>query len=546
MVELTSGDFRKMLISGAKLLEINRPLVDSLNVFPVPDGDTGTNMSLTFSMAVQELGKLNSNASVAECATAFSKGALKGARGNSGVISSQIFKGFAVVATENKNVPFTAYEFAQALKKGTEIAYSMVQKPKEGTILTVVRAMAEKAQHLARRKKAVEFLPFLEKVIAYGDEILAQTPDMLPVLKKAGVVDAGGKGLMFVMKGMYNSLAGIEIPDAPTEDKNIALNPMDAFSADDHEHINFSYCTEFFIINLRPKVTLADIDILRDFLTTIGDCVLVIGDLDLVKVHVHTNRPDLAMKNALKLGELDSVKVENMVEQNRVLNEKRESEKAEMKEYGIISVCSGKGMEAIFNDLGIDKIVEGGQTMNPSVYDILSTINEVNAKTVFILPNNKNIVLAAEQVRKLLGNSKVAYVPTTNMAQGLSALLHFDATRSMDENTVIMTKEAKETASGSITVAVRDSVVNGISIHEGDYLGILNDKIVCNGSSMEEVLQKMLTDGDYELISLYYGADVTEEQAEKLAAEVEELNDEWEVETFYGGQPLYPILLAME
>ena len=345
MVELTSGDFRKMLISGAKLLEINRPLVDSLNVFPVPDGDTGTNMSLTFSMAVQELGKLNSNASVAECATAFSKGALKGARGNSGVISSQIFKGFAVVATENKNVPFTAYEFAQALKKGTEIAYSMVQKPKEGTILTVVRAMAEKAQHLARRKKAVEFLPFLEKVIAYGDEILAQTPDMLPVLKKAGVVDAGGKGLMFVMKGMYNSLAGIEIPDAPTEDKNIALNPMDAFSADDHEHINFSYCTEFFIINLRPKVTLADIDKLRDFLTTIGDCVLVIGDLDLVKVHVHTNRPDLAMKNALKLGELDSVKVENMVEQNRVLNEKRESEKAEMKEYGIISVCSGKGMD---------------------------------------------------------------------------------------------------------------------------------------------------------------------------------------------------------
>ena len=216
MVELTSGDFRKMLVSGAKLLEINRPLVDSLNVFPVPDGDTGTNMSLTFSMAVQELGKLNSNASVAECATAFSKGALKGARGNSGVISSQIFKGFAVVATENKNVPFTAYEFAQALKKGTEIAYSMVQKPKEGTILTVVRAMAEKAQHLARRKKAVEFLPFLEKVIAYGDEILAQTPDMLPVLKKAGVVDAGGKGLMFVMKGMYNSLAGIEIPDAPS------------------------------------------------------------------------------------------------------------------------------------------------------------------------------------------------------------------------------------------------------------------------------------------------------------------------------------------
>lgn len=255
----------------------------------------------------------------------------------------------------------------------------MVQKPKEGTILTVVRAMAEKAQHLARRKKRWNSCRF-GKVIAYGDEILAQTPDMLPVLKKAGVVDAGGKGLMFVMKGMYNSLAGIEIPDAPTEDKNIALNPMDAFSADDHEHINFSYCTEFFIINLRPKVTLADIDKLRDFLTTIGDCVLVIGDLDLVKVHVHTNRPDLAMKNALKLGELDSVKVENMVEQNRVLNEKRESEKAEMKEYGIISICSGKGMEAIFNDLGIDKIVEGGQTMNPSVYDILSTINEVNAK----------------------------------------------------------------------------------------------------------------------------------------------------------------------
>lgn len=548
MVELTSGDFRKMLVSGAKLLEINRPLVDSLNVFPVPDGDTGTNMSLTFSMAVQELGKLNSNASVAECATAFSKGALKGARGNSGVISSQIFKGFAVVATENKNVPFTAYEFAQALKKGTEIAYSMVQKPKEGTILTIVRAMAEKAQHLARRKKSVEFLPFLEKVIAYGDEILAQTPDMLPVLKKAGVVDAGGKGLMFVMKGMYNSLAGIEIPDAPTEDKNIALNPMDAFSADDHEHINFSYCTEFFIINLRPKVTLADIDKLRDFLTTIGDCVLVIGDLDLVKVHVHTNRPDLAMKNALKLGELDSVKVENMVEQNRVLNEKRESEKAEMKEYGIISICSGKGMEAIFNDLGIDKIVEGGQTMNPSVYDILSTINEVNAKTVFILPNNKNIVLSAEQARDLAGKP-VFVIPTSNVAEGIAAAVAFMPEASAEENVEAMTASIENVKCGQVTTAVRNTRMDGFSVHEGDVIGLFGKKIVARGKNPSEVVKhalKKMIDEESSVVSLYFGSDVTEDDANKLAAEIQELYPDVEVMAFNGGQPYYYYVFSVE
>lgn len=548
MVEIAGCDFRKMLVSGAKLLEINRPLVDSLNVFPVPDGDTGTNMSLTLTMAVQELGNQNSDASIADCAAAFSKGALKGARGNSGVISSQIFKGFAVVAAENKKETFTAYDFALALKKGTEIAYSMVQKPKEGTILTVVRAMAEKAQHLTRRKKNAEILPFLEKVIEYGDQILLQTPDMLPVLKKAGVVDAGGKGLMFVMKGMFNALAGIELPEKASEEKSMTLTPVDVFNADDHEHINFSYCTEFFVINLRPKITVTDIDKLRDFLSTIGDCVLVIGDLDLVKVHVHTNRPDLAIKNALKMGELDGVKIENMVEQNRVLNEKKETEKTELKEFGMVSVCSGKGMEAIFADLGVDKIVEGGQTMNPSVYDILATINNVNAKTVFVLPNNKNIIMSAEQARDL-SEKPVFVIPTSNVCEGIAAAVCFMPEASAEENVDAMTGAIDNVKCGQVTTAVRNTRMDGFSVHEGDIIGLYGKKIVAKGRDVADVVRhslKKMVDDDSSVISLYYGSDVKEEDAAALAESLQEEYPDVEVMALDGGQPYYFYVFSVE
>ncbi len=548
MFEINNSDFRRMVIGGAKLLEVNRPLVDSLNVFPVPDGDTGTNMSLTLSTAVQELNNVNSDATIADCATAFSKGALKGARGNSGVISSQIIKGFAVVASENKCETLTPADFSAALKRGTEIAYSAVTKPKEGTILTVVKAMAEKAQSLTKRRKQPDFLEFLQQVIAYGDEILLQTPEMLPVLKKAGVVDAGGKGLMFVMKGFYNALAGIDIPDNPAEEKTMAVSPVDVFTADDHEHINFSYCTEFFIINLRSKATLTDIDKLRDFLMTIGDCVLVIGDLEFVKVHVHTNRPDLAMKNALKLGSLDSIKVENMVEQNRILNEKREAEKTELKQFGMISVCAGKGMEAIFLDLGVDKIVEGGQTMNPSVYDILACINSVNAKEVFIFPNNKNIVLAAEQARDL-SEKPVHVIPTGNVAEGIAAAVCFMPESSAEENVESMNEAIGRVKCGQATTAVRNTRMGGVSVHEGDIIGLFGKKIVAKGTAVDEVVKhalKKMVDEDSTMISLYYGEGVSVEDSEKLISELEAEFPDCEVMAFDGGQPYYFYVFSVE
>lgn len=547
MLFINSNDFRGMAASGAKLLEVNRPLVDSLNVFPVPDGDTGTNMSLTLSSAIKELGNLNSDADMAACTVAFSKGALKGARGNSGVITSQILKGFAVAAAEAKG-EFSATDFTNALIKGTEIAYSAVTKPKEGTILTVIKSMAEKAASLTKRRSNPDFLEFLNSVIEYGDEILLKTPDMLPVLKKAGVVDAGGKGLMYVMRGMYNALAGIEIPDSPVDDKDIALSPVDVFNADDHEHINFSYCTEFFIINLRAKATLSDIDKLRDFLMTIGDCVLVIGDLELVKVHVHTNRPDLAMKNALKLGELDSIKVENMVEQNRILNEKREAAKIELKNMGMLSICAGKGMEAIFKDLGVDKIVEGGQTMNPSVYDILSAINEINAKEIFVFPNNKNIILAAEQASGL-SEKPVHVIPTSNVAEGIAAAVCYMPESSVEENMQNMNEAIARVKCGQTTTAVRNTRMDGFSVHEGDVIGLFGKKIVAKGNAVNDVVKtslKKMVDDDSAVISLYYGEDITKEAADSLAAELTDVYPDLDIMAYDGGQPYYYYIFSVE
>ena len=355
-------------------------------------------------------------------------------------------------------------------------------------------------------------------------------------MKAAGAVDAGGQGLIVFFEGCLAGLRGQDcevLPVTPRAKVQIQKGePLD---------LEYPYCTEFIV-----KDANVDKQTVSKALEGMGNSMIVAVVEDIVKVHIHTKHPGDALNMAQTWGTLHDIKVENMRDQHENRLFSADDIQPVKHGVGVLTVAAGDGIAKIMHEMGAAEIISGGQSMNPPVEEFVNAIENGTCEQYIILPNNKNIVLAAEQVRKLLGNSKVAYVPTTNMAQGLSALLHFDATRSMDENTVIMTKEAKETASGSITVAVRDSVVNGIAIHEGDYLGILNDKIVCNGSSMEEVLQKMLTDGDYELISLYYGADVTEEQAEKLAAEVEELNDEWEVETFYGGQPLYPILLAME
>ena len=403
---IDGSKYKSMLAGGAKALELNRPVIDELNVFPVPDGDTGTNMSLTMTAAMREIAPVDTG-DIGEIAVAFSKGALKGARGNSGVILSQILKGFAVALDAEAEV--NRKNFAAALKRGTEIAYGAVSKPKEGTILTVIRVMAETAAALAK-KRNLAFEEFLLEVIKAGEAILQKTPEMLPVLAKAGVVDAGGRGLVTIMQGMYAALTGGDIPvidPAKTAPETATADGKKEFVSldNDYENITFQYCTEFFITHLKTAVTESDVDKFRDYLMTIGDCVLVIGDLDLVKTHVHTNDPDRALKAALKLGELDDIKIENMMEQHRKLVAEREGgkedKKKELKPYGMVAVCAGDGMKAIFEDLLVDVTIEGGQTMNPSVYDILGAVNATKAQDVFVLPNNSNIILAAQQAKEL-------------------------------------------------------------------------------------------------------------------------------------------------
>ena len=542
--------FKEMLAGGVKALEMNRTIVDELNVFPVPDGDTGTNMSLTLASAMREANACGSLL-IDEIAMAFSKGALRGARGNSGVISSQIFRGFAV-ALEGK-ADLTPKTFAECLKKGTEIAYSAVTKPKEGTILTVVRVMAEEAVAASRGKK-VEFEAFLKRVIDAGEDILQKTPDMLPVLKKAGVVDAGGRGLVTVFDGMYRTLVGEElvlITGSKVEENDFAeiktvgeVDPLE----NDYEHITFQYCTEFFITHLKNEVTDAAIDKYRDYLTTIGDCVLVIGDTDLVKTHVHTNHPDRALKAALNLGELDGVKIENMLEQNRKIhaNDKPEEE-VELKDYAMVSICSGDGMANIFKDLMVDIIVEGGQTMNPSVDDILKAVNEANAKNVFILPNNSNIILAANQAKEL-ARAQVFVIPTTNMPQGISASLMFDADSTPEENYDNMCEAIKSIECAEITHAVRSTRMNRFSVKEGDIIGICDKKLVAKGSDVEQTtldtIEKLAKGKD--MLSVYFGQDVTQEEADLLMQKVADKFDWLETACYRGGQPHYYYILSAE
>ena len=542
--------FKEMLAGGVKALEMNRTIVDELNVFPVPDGDTGTNMSLTLASAMREANACGSLL-IDEIAMAFSKGALRGARGNSGVISSQIFRGFAV-ALEGK-ADLTPKTFAECLKKGTEIAYSAVTKPKEGTILTVVRVMAEEAVAASRGKK-VEFEAFLKRVIDVGEDILQKTPDMLPVLKKAGVVDAGGRGLVTVFDGMYRTLIGEElvlISGGKVEENDFAeiktvgeVDPLE----NDYEHITFQYCTEFFITHLKNEVTDAAIDKYRDYLTTIGDCVLVIGDTDLVKTHVHTNHPDRALKAALNLGELDGVKIENMLEQNRKIhaNDKPEEE-VELKDYAMVSICSGDGMANIFKDLMVDIIVEGGQTMNPSVDDILKAVNEANAKNVFILPNNSNIILAANQAKEL-ARAQVFVIPTTNMPQGISASLMFDADSTPEENYDNMCEAIKSIECAEITHAVRSTRMNRFSVKEGDIIGICDKKLVAKGSDVQQTtldtIEKLAKGKD--MLSVYFGQDVTQEEADLLMQKVADKFDWLETACYRGGQPHYYYILSAE
>ena len=544
---INTTDFRKMILTGAKLLENNRSKVDALNVFPVPDGDTGTNMSLTMQSSTRELTACQSN-SFMEICDSVSKGALKGARGNSGVILSQILRGICSVVREcGKEVDVKT--FAKAMEAGTKIAYNAVSVPKEGTILTVIRMMSEHAVKVHSKKKSFE--EFFEDVLDAGDKALALTPELLPVLKKAGVVDSGGMGLMTIFRGFQAAITGEEIS---TEVDLMADNkPQDEFGDNDDiinlenlGDIQYAYCTEFFIINLKKSTTLSDIDKLRERLMNIGDSVICIGDLELVKVHVHTNAPGAALTYALQLGELDRPKIENMLEQNRQLRAKREAEKKEM---GMLAVCAGQGLADIFKDLFVDRIIEGGQTMNPSAADIANAAQKINAEHIFVFPNNKNIILAAEQARNLVENRKIHVIPTKNVPQGFAAALEFNPEVSAEENKTNMIHALDNVKAGQVTHAVRDTSMNGFSIKEGDIIGLDNKKILAKSTSVNETVVKLLAkmkEDFHQVITLYYGEDVQAEEAEALCQEIAEKYPDCDVDFHEGGQPVYYYIVSLE
>lgn len=545
---INSTEFRKMVASGARMLEINRAKIDALNVFPVPDGDTGTNMSLTLQSAVKEMNACSSNR-FQEICDSVSKGALRGARGNSGVISSQIFRGICSVLKDcNQN--FDTKTFAKALEAGTKVAYSAVSIPKEGTILTVVRLMSESAGKLASKNK--DFVDFFKAVIAVGDEALAQTPELLPVLKKAGVVDSGGMGLMTIMRGFLAAISGEDIgtDSIPTEVQVKEKEPDFDDNSDiinlDLGDIEFAYCTEFFVINLKPQTTLADIDKLKEKLMGIGDSVICIGDLEFIKVHVHTNTPGIALTYALELGELDRLKIENMLEENRQLKKKLESEKKAM---GMLAICAGEGLADIFKDLLVDRVIEGGQTMNPSAQDIADAVQKINASNVFVFPNNSNIILAAEQAKALVNNRTIHVIPTKNVPQGFAAALVFNPEESVPENKTNMTHAIDNVAAGQVTYAVRNTTMNGFKLKEGDIIGLNSKKILAKSDNIDdttlELIRKM-KNNEHEMITLYYGEGVDESAAEALAAKVAEAFPDCEVDFHFGGQPVYYYMVSLE
>lgn len=542
MKVLNTLKIKEMLAGGAANLEINKEYVDSLNVFPVPDGDTGTNMSLTIATAVREMNAVQSD-DLDDIVGAFARGALKGARGNSGVILSQIVKGLTTVLKDAKEI--TTKVFAKAFGLATEVAYNAVTKPKEGTILTVIRYIAENAQSLALRNS--NFEPFLEAIIKKGEEILAKTPEMLPVLKKAGVVDAGGMGLIIVLQGFYNVLTGVEMENIAPSVIEGADEALDKFSGDVHEleNIKYAYCTEYFVINLFKETTEEDIEKLRDKLMLIGDCVIAIGDLSMVKVHVHTNTPNKAIGYGLKLGELDKIKIENMLEQNRALIAKKTADK---KPIGLLSICTGDGMANIFKELNVDKIIEGGQTMNPSVEDILAEIERINSDSIILLPNNKNIILAAEQVKELT-NKRIEILKTVNVPQGISAVVAFDPELDIDTNVENMTAAYEEIEYGEVTYAVRTTQLDGFDLKEGDIIGLTSKKIVAKSNNVvecaSEVIEKLI-DEDKSVITLYYGNGVSEEEASEFADVLSDKYEDIEVQVLYGGQPHYYYMMSVE
>lgn len=534
---------RDMFLMGAALLEKNKSMVDALNVFPVPDGDTGTNMSMTMQGAVKELPNMPETTSVADVSACVSSGALRSARGNSGVILSQLFRGFTKALKGRETMD--ARLFAAALKEGTEAAYKAVMKPKEGTILTVSRNLAEAAEEALEKDPAIGCHTLMALLLEAGEESLKKTPELLPVLKEAGVVDSGGKGLMCIFQGFYMAMEGEDVsaayvtaPEGPVEAVSLEAADLHDFNTDS---IEFGYCTEFFIVHLYEGFKEEDLDSFRRHLEKAGDSVVVACDGDVVKVHVHSNCPGKILQMALRYGELDRLKIENMREQNRQLLLSR---KKLEKPYGMVSVSTGEGIDKVFKTLGVDVIISGGQTMNPSIDTIVHGIRQANARTVYVLPNNSNIILAASQAVELC-DCQVVVLPTKTIPQGIAAAMAFNADREPEENTRYMQNAFSDMISGSITYAVRETSFNGKEIHQGDIIGMVDGSLCVVEKSVEDsalaLVERMMEKlGEEEAsVTLYYGRDVEKNQAEALADKLEGLYPEADFILQEGGQPLY-------
>ena len=569
-MELKSVDaalLQKAVLAAAKGLEAKKEWINELNVFPVPDGDTGTNMTMTIMAAAREVAAIE-NPTMESIAKALSSGSLRGARGNSGVILSQLFRGFTKEIKESNEITVTS--LANAFTRATETAYKAVMKPKEGTILTVAKGMAEKAVDLATQTDDV--IDFLTQVIEEGDYVLSQTPEMLPVLKQAGVVDSGGQGLMQVMKGGLDGLLGRGIPFdaiAPAAGNTESTKPKVAAGSDElsTSDIKYGYCTEF-IVNVEKTYDMDEEQKFKGYLESIGDCVVVVSDDDIIKVHVHTNHPGLAFEKGLTYGSLSRMKIDNMREEHHerliqnasnvaqtpetpaeAKKEEAPASNEPRKPYGFIAVSIGKGLGEIFKGIGADYLIEGGQTMNPSTEDMLNAIEKVNADVIYILPNNKNIILAAEQAKSLVEDKKIFVVPSKTVPQGIAALINFLPNLSPEENLENMTSEMGRIHTGQITYAVRNTNSDGMEIHEGDIMGIGDSGMLAVGQNVNEtVLEtlKRMVEDESELISVYFGEDVTEEDAEALVEKVQTAFPNCEVELNDGGQPIYYYLLSVE
>ena len=550
---------KKAFIAGANNLDNKKDYINELNVFPVPDGDTGTNMTMTIMSAKREVESCKETMS--DIAKAMSTGSLRGARGNSGVILSQLLRGFSKKIGDKTEIG--VIEIADAFQKAVETAYKAVMKPKEGTILTVARGIATKARECAGTDITLE--EFCETIIKHGDEVLASTPELLPVLKEAGVVDSGGQGLMEVLKGAVDCILG-RVVIADTKPSGAGVSGVDnpKYSEDLSADIKFGYCTEF-IINLEKPYGIKEEEDLKQFLESIGDSIVCVSDDEIVKIHVHTNHPGQAFEKGLTLGYLSNMKVDNMrLEHHEKVIKQAEREEAARqeaarqaekekqqpkKQYGFIAVSMGDGLKEFFTELGVDYVIEGGQTMNPSTEDMLNAIEKVHAENIFVFPNNKNVVLAANQAAGLCEDKNIIVLATANAPQGISAMIAFDSTMTLEDNKNNMLEAVSNVKSGQVTYAVRDTSIDGKAIHEGDIMGIGDKGLVSVGNDIADVtfdLIKDAVDEDSELISIYYGADVKKEDAEAFAARVEESFPDCDVQNYYGGQPIYYYIVSVE